>query len=156
LRAACSNPAVWRRGPCCDQNEAFCSVLIGSSRREETRLTTVSSSRTKAGTRLRPIPYRLPGVACSPHPESNSILLQPVALAGSAPSQYTGLRLSRLPAMMEMTAMEMTSETRSHKPKTEPCVYELRITLQEIRPPIWRLIQVPDTPYGENTHAARV
>jgi Plasmid pRiA4b ORF-3-like protein len=31
------------------------------------------------------------------------------------------------------------------KTKTDPWVYELRITLQEIRPPIWRLIQVPST-----------
>jgi hypothetical protein len=36
--------------------------------------------------------------------------------------------------------MGMTAKT-----KTQPCIYELRITLQEIRPPIWRLIQIPDT-----------
>ena len=47
--------------------------------------------------------------------------------------------------MMEITATEMTAETKTHKSKTQPCVYELRITLQEILPPIWRLIQVPDT-----------
>ena len=29
--------------------------------------------------------------------------------------------------------------------KTTSCIYELRITLQEIRPPIWRLIQIPST-----------
>ena len=29
--------------------------------------------------------------------------------------------------------------------KGPPGIYELRITLQEIRPPIWRLIQVPST-----------
>jgi hypothetical protein len=45
---------------------------------------------------------------------------------------------------MEMTAMEMTSETKTHESKTQACVYELRITLREIRPPIWRLIQVAD------------
>jgi hypothetical protein len=31
------------------------------------------------------------------------------------------------------------------KTKADPWVYELRITLQEILPPIWRLIQVPST-----------
>ena len=41
--------------------------------------------------------------------------------------------------------MEMTAETKTHKPKTHLSVYELRITLGEIRPPIWRLIQAPDT-----------
>lgn len=41
--------------------------------------------------------------------------------------------------------MEMTAETKTQKPKTQLYVYELRITLQEIRPPIWRLVQVPDT-----------
>ncbi len=46
---------------------------------------------------------------------------------------------------MKMTAMEMKAETKTRKPKTQPCVYELRITLQEIRPPIWRLVHVPDT-----------
>jgi hypothetical protein len=29
--------------------------------------------------------------------------------------------------------------------KTQSYIYQLRITLQEIRPPIWRLIQVPST-----------
>jgi hypothetical protein len=29
--------------------------------------------------------------------------------------------------------------------KTPSCIYELRITLEEIRPPIWRLVQVPGT-----------
>jgi hypothetical protein len=47
--------------------------------------------------------------------------------------------------MMEMTAMEITAETKTQKPKTQLGVYELRITLQEICPPIWRLVQVPDT-----------
>ena len=47
--------------------------------------------------------------------------------------------------MMEMTAMEMTTETKTRKPKTQPYVYEIRIALQDIRPPIWRLVQVPDT-----------
>jgi hypothetical protein len=45
---------------------------------------------------------------------------------------------------MEMTAMEMTSETKAHKSKPQTCIYELRITLREIRPPIWRLVKVPD------------
>jgi Plasmid pRiA4b ORF-3-like protein len=40
--------------------------------------------------------------------------------------------------------MEMTSETKTHESKTQACVYELRITLRESRPPIWRLVQVPD------------
>ena len=31
------------------------------------------------------------------------------------------------------------------KVKTQSHIYELRVTLQEIRPPIWRLVQVPDT-----------
>jgi hypothetical protein len=44
-----------------------------------------------------------------------------------------------------MMAMGMTAETRGRKAKTQLCVYELRITLQEIRPPIWRLLQVPNT-----------
>ena len=56
--------------------------------------------------------------------------------------------------MMEMTAMEMTAETKTHKSKTQPCVYELRITLQEILPPIWRLIQVPDTLRLSHLHDA--
>jgi hypothetical protein len=30
------------------------------------------------------------------------------------------------------------------KTTTPSCVYQLRIALQEIRPPIWRLVQVPD------------
>jgi hypothetical protein len=47
--------------------------------------------------------------------------------------------------MMEMTAMEMTAETKIRKSKIQLCVYELRITLEEIRPPIWRLIQVPNS-----------
>jgi hypothetical protein len=42
--------------------------------------------------------------------------------------------------MVEMTATEMKA-----KVKAQACIYELRITLQEIRPPIWRLIQVPST-----------
>ena len=29
--------------------------------------------------------------------------------------------------------------------KTGPCIYELRITLAEIRPPIWRQVQVPNS-----------
>ncbi len=33
----------------------------------------------------------------------------------------------------------------SPKAKTRSLVYELRITLQDIRPPIWRLIQIPNT-----------
>jgi Plasmid pRiA4b ORF-3-like protein len=28
---------------------------------------------------------------------------------------------------------------------TRSCVYEIRVTLEEIRPPVWRLIQVPST-----------
>jgi len=40
--------------------------------------------------------------------------------------------------------MDMTAEAKTQKPKTQLYVYELRITLQEIRPPIWRLVQVPD------------
>jgi hypothetical protein len=51
--------------------------------------------------------------------------------------------------------MEMTAETKTHKSKTQPCVYELRITLQEI-PPIWRLIQVPDTLRLSHLHDAVV
>jgi hypothetical protein len=43
-----------------------------------------------------------------------------------------------------MVSMGMTSETRGRKAKTQLCVYELRITLQEILPPIWRLLQVPN------------
>ena len=50
--------------------------------------------------------------------------------------------------------MEMTAETKTHKSKTQPCVYELRITLQEILPPIWRLIQVPDTLRLSHLHDA--
>jgi hypothetical protein len=45
---------------------------------------------------------------------------------------------------MEITAMGMISETKIHQSKTQACVYQLRITLREIRPPIWRLVQVPD------------
>jgi hypothetical protein len=56
--------------------------------------------------------------------------------------------------MMEMTAMEMTAETKTRKSKTQPCVYELRITLQEILPPIWRLIRVPDTLRLSHLHDA--
>ena len=41
--------------------------------------------------------------------------------------------------------MEMTAETKTNKAKTQLGVYELRITLQEIRPPVWRLVQIPDT-----------
>jgi len=46
--------------------------------------------------------------------------------------------------------MEITSETKIpnpkiHKPQPQLSIYELRITLQEISPPIWRLVQVPDT-----------
>lgn len=41
--------------------------------------------------------------------------------------------------------MEMTAETKTQRPKTELGVYQLRITLQEIRPPVWRLVQIPDT-----------
>lgn len=41
--------------------------------------------------------------------------------------------------------MEMTAETKTQKPKTQLCICQLRITLQEIRPPIWRLVQVPNT-----------
>jgi hypothetical protein len=44
-----------------------------------------------------------------------------------------------------MMAMGMTAEKRGRKAKTQLCVYELRITLQEIRPPIWRLLRVPNT-----------
>jgi Plasmid pRiA4b ORF-3-like protein len=47
--------------------------------------------------------------------------------------------------MMEMTAMQITAGKKTHKPKAQLCVYDLRITLPEIRPPIWRLVQVPDT-----------
>lgn len=36
--------------------------------------------------------------------------------------------------------LQMIRELRPHS-----CVYQLRITLREIRPPIWRLIQVPST-----------
>jgi hypothetical protein len=43
------------------------------------------------------------------------------------------------------TAMGMTPESRGRKAKTRLCVYELRITLQEIRPPIRRLLQVANT-----------
>ena len=32
--------------------------------------------------------------------------------------------------------------------KTPSDIYELRITLQEVRPPIWRLIQIPSTSCG--------
>lgn len=39
-----------------------------------------------------------------------------------------------------LTTMEMTAKARTHSSD-----YELRITLQEIRPQIWRLIQVPST-----------
>jgi len=46
---------------------------------------------------------------------------------------------------MEMTAETKTYKPKTYKPKTQLCVYELRITLQEIRPPIWRLVQVPDS-----------
>lgn len=42
-------------------------------------------------------------------------------------------------------AMGTTAETRNRKAKTQLCVYELRITLGDIRPPIWPLVQVPDT-----------
>src|SRR5207244_1054633 len=76
------------------------------------------------------------------------------ALARSGPSRYTGFRLPRRPAIMEMTAMEMAAETKTHKPKTQLCVYELRITLQEIRPPIWRLVQVPDCLRLSSLHEA--
>ncbi|HVM75399.1 MAG TPA: plasmid pRiA4b ORF-3 family protein [Candidatus Saccharimonadales bacterium] len=55
--------------------------------------------------------------------------------------------------MMEMTAMEMTVETNTKKPKTQTYVYEIRITLQDIRPPIWRLVQVPDTLPLSRLHA---
>ena len=41
--------------------------------------------------------------------------------------------------------MEMTAETKTNKAKTQLGVYELRITLQEIRPPVWRLVQIPDS-----------
>ena len=41
--------------------------------------------------------------------------------------------------------MGMPAATRGRKAKTQLCVYGLRITLQEIRPPIWRLVQAPDT-----------
>src|SRR5438105_2746636 len=44
-----------------------------------------------------------------------------------------------------MMDMGLTAETRGRKAKTQVCVYELRITLQDIRPAIWRLVQVPDT-----------
>jgi hypothetical protein len=37
--------------------------------------------------------------------------------------------------MMEMTAMQMTAETKTQKLKTQLYVYEFRITLQEVRPP---------------------
>ena len=78
-------------------------------------------------------------------PEADSFLLQPVALAWYGPPRYSGFRLPDRPAMRGMMAMGMTAETRAHKPKTQLCVYELGITLQEIRPPIWRLLQVPNT-----------
>jgi len=50
--------------------------------------------------------------------------------------------------------MEMRAEAKTQKPKTQPCVYELRITLQDIGPPIWRLIQVPDTLRLSHLHDA--
>jgi len=55
---------------------------------------------------------------------------------------------------MEMTAMEMTAETKTQKLKTQLYVYEFRITLQEIRPPIWRLVQVPNTLRLSHLHEA--
>jgi hypothetical protein len=48
----------------------------------------------------------------------------------------------------------MTVETKTRKSKTQPCVYELRITLQEVLPPIWRLIRVPDTLRLSHLHDA--
>jgi len=38
----------------------------------------------------------------------------------------------------------VSAETKA-KPKPQACMCELRITLQEIRPPIWRLLQIPGT-----------
>ena len=38
----------------------------------------------------------------------------------------------------------VSAETKA-KPKSQACICELRITLQEIRPPIWRLLQIPGT-----------
>ena len=40
---------------------------------------------------------------------------------------------------------EMPAEKKIQKPKTQHHVCQLRITLQDILPPIWRLIQVPNT-----------
>jgi hypothetical protein len=44
-----------------------------------------------------------------------------------------------------MIVMETTAEAKTRKPHPPFFVYELRITLQEIGPLIWRLVQVPDT-----------
>jgi pRiA4b ORF-3-like protein len=44
-----------------------------------------------------------------------------------------------------LTAPGRTSMNISPKAKTRSWVYELRIVLQDIRPPIWRLIQIPST-----------
>jgi hypothetical protein len=46
---------------------------------------------------------------------------------------------------MEINAETKIHKAKTHKQETQLCIYELRITLQDIRPPIWRLVQVPDT-----------
>lgn len=46
---------------------------------------------------------------------------------------------------MEITAETKIPNPKIHKPQRQLSIYELRITLQEIRPPIWRLVQVPNT-----------
>lgn len=54
--------------------------------------------------------------------------------------------------------MAMTSAAEAKvRPKPQACVCELRITLQEIRPPIWRLIQIPGTlPLGSLHDALQI
>ena len=51
--------------------------------------------------------------------------------------------------------MELTAETKTRKPKTLLYAYQLRITLPEIRSPIWRLVQVPNKLRLSDLHAAR-
>jgi hypothetical protein len=52
------------------------------------------------------------------------------------------------------TATKLSIVSKTHKLKAEPCIYELRITLQRILPPIWRLIQIPDTLRLSHLHDA--